>query len=686
MTLLLGKLGFGRRWGLAARAALFAAALIAATTAAMAVTVLLAADREGARYQLRAIADLTAPFAAVAGDLILAGDLTKLDQAIAEAASRAGVRGASVRDASGRVLSEAGRGGLDAATMDRLARDVAAANQAGHMRGADGRLAFGVPIMRDGRLIGVAAIMWEADAYRPSSAFWLGPFLLLAFGLMALAIPLTARAMRGALAPLDQFARFLRTMDEGAAVPLELRSDDQLATLAKALNEVASRFARSAQHVQQSASVDPVTHLPNQEQFIREINRQNLQAPGGRGGGAVAVFEMQRLPKLVRTLDPVAERELLRLIAARLRSAALAYGATAIAARLGAAEFAAFALGPKTQADAARFAHHINASLRQPLEWRGHKLALGVCCGVALTPRDAEAAIKRARTALAAAQTIPGQLQVFTPALDREAVARLTLEREMREALERGEFRAHFQPKINLTTGRVEACEALARWARSDNVIVSPGRFIPVAEESGLIGPLSEAITREACWKTAAWARAGHPVSVAVNVSALQFRDERFAERVFATLDQADLAPALLELEITESVVMEDPDRALHTMRALRETGVRLAIDDFGCGHSNLAALSKLPFNVIKIDQQFIRGLARGDPQAPAIIDMILALARAMEMEVVAEGIERQNEANFMTARGCRWAQGFLYGAAMPAPEFAELLQRQNDRTGANAA
>ncbi len=258
----------------------------------------------------------------------------------------------------------------------------------------------------------------------------------------------------------------------------------------------------------------------------------------------------------------------------------------------------------------------------------------------------------------------------------------------MRGALERNEFRAYFQPKINLATGRIEACEALARWVRPDRTIISPGRFIPVAEESGLIGPLSDAIMREACWKAAAWARSGHPAKVAVNVSALQFRSERFAERVLRIVEHSGLAADHLELEITESVVMEDPDRALRIIEPLRQAGVRLAIDDFGCGHSSLAALSRLPFDVIKIDQQFVRALERGDAQAPAIIEMILALARTLDMEVVAEGVERREDMEFMAARGCHWIQGFLYGAAVSAPEFAELLSVQagDDIFSENAA
>ncbi|MCC6787308.1 MAG: EAL domain-containing protein, partial [Hyphomonadaceae bacterium] len=282
------------------------------------------------------------------------------------------------------------------------------------------------------------------------------------------------------------------------------------------------------------------------------------------------------------------------------------------------------------------------------------------------------------RMAMAAAHTAPARVKIYTQSLDREAVARLTLEREMRGALERNEFRAYFQPKINLRTGRIEACEALARWIRPDRTIISPGRFIPVAEESGLIGALSDAIMREACWKAASWARAGQPTKVAVNVSALQFRSDRFADNVLRVVAHAGLAPENLELEITESVIMADPDRALRIIKPLRDAGVRLAIDDFGCGHSSLASLTKLPFDVIKIDQQFVRALERGEPRSAEIVEIILAFARTLNMEVVAEGIERREDMEFMAARGCHWIQGFLFGAAVSAPEFAELLRRQD--------
>ncbi len=678
--------------GLAARAVLFATSLILVTAMLTAATIMFGAQSESARREVSITSDLTTHLATVSGDFLASGDQAGLAAFVQIPAARDSVRLVSVRDDRGRPLAEAGGSPGDEMTTSRVAERVLATGAPAYLRSADGALASGAPILREGRRLGVAVMMWAPDAYRFNVFSALAPFLLILVCLALVAIWLTVRLVRRALAPLDELARYAeRVTAEGhGAVPIDIRTGDEIEALANALNSMMEKLDRSMRRIQEIAFVDPATQLPNYDRFARELDFRILQGRGEDDVGAVALFELQRLPGLMRTLDSGAERDLLRVIAERLAGAvrlaqrSVRTGETGkrsfIAARLSAAEFAVFAPGVVSPTDAMHFAQHVNAAFNDPFDWRGHKLTLGACCGVALAPRDgrdADGVIRRARMALGVAHAAPGRLKLFTQTLDREAVARLTLEREMRTALEANEFRAYFQPKINLVNGRIEACEALARWVRPDRTIIGPSRFIPIAEESGLIGPLSDAIMREACWKAAAWARAGHPANVAVNVSALQFREDRFAERVLAIVQHAGLPAERLELEITESVVMEDPDRALRVIRPLREAGVRLAIDDFGCGHSNLAALSKLPFDVIKIDQQFVRALERGEPQAPAIIDMILALARTLDIEVVAEGVERREEVLFMAGRGCHWAQGFLYGAAVSAREFAEMLREQ---------
>jgi EAL domain-containing protein (putative c-di-GMP-specific phosphodiesterase class I)/GGDEF domain-containing protein len=538
------------------------------------------------------------------------------------------------------------------------------------------------------------AVLFTAGLVLASALLSAGAVILgQRFGLMALLLApacltlsaawLTARLAKRALAPLAALTQYANQMNAQGrpAAPLKLDGNDEFAGLGAALNAMMARLDRAVRRLQDIAFIDAATQLPNHDRFAQQIDL--AQKAPTEAGAALFVFELQRLPKLLQTLDTEAARDLLRTVAGLLAAALRAHEERdVIAARLSATEFAVFAPGLANAARAVAFGQRINDCLNQAFNWRAHHVSLGAYCGIAMAPRagDAERLIRRARMALGAAQISPAGLKVYSPTLDRDALARLTLEREIRAALAGNEFRAYFQPKVNLATGRIEACEALARWERADRTIIGPNRFIPIAEESGLIGPLSRAIMNDACWKAASWARAGCPASVAVNVSALQFRDAGFAEQVLRCVREAGLAPELLELEITESVVMEDPERTLKLIQPLRAAGVRIAIDDFGCGHSNLAALSKLPFDVIKIDQQFVRALQHGEAQAPAIIDMILALAQSLNMDVVAEGIERRDEAAFMARRGCMWGQGFYYGAAVSAADFAAALQAQGGK------
>lgn len=522
----------------------------------------------------------------------------------------------------------------------------------------------------------------------------IGPVLIALAGALVAAILVTAHYVRGAAAPLEALTQHAKRMANGDSGLIELRTGDEIETLAVAFNNMNVQLAASMRRIQEIAFIDPITQLPNYDRFERQVSASLARARDNRAVSVVAVFRLRRLPRLLQTLEAEAARDLVRVLGVRFEAALGAAATQAgaqrpiLGARLSGDEFALFA--SDTDANAALLmAQQVADAVNHAFEWRGHQVSMGACSGAALSPRDgcdAEVLVRRARVALAA-ENGAASVKVFNPAMDRAAAARVSLEREMRGALERNEFRAYFQPKLSLATGRIEGCEALARWVRADRTIIGPDRFIPAAEESGLITVLSDAILREACWKAAAWARSGRPAKVAVNVSALQFQSDGFAEGVLRTVQHAGLPGNHLELEITETVAMGDPERTARIIAPLRKAGVRLAIDDFGCGYSSLAALSKLPFDVIKIDRQFVRALERGETHAGAIIDMILALARTLNMEVVAEGVERRAEAEFMAARGCHWAQGFLYGAAVTAPEFAELLRRQAEEDPtANAA
>jgi EAL domain-containing protein (putative c-di-GMP-specific phosphodiesterase class I)/GGDEF domain-containing protein len=494
------------------------------------------------------------------------------------------------------------------------------------------------------------------------------------------------------LARLTDFARSLTEDDLGRRI--EIRTRDEFGDLADAFNRMMGRLDAAMQRMRKLAYVDPVTELPNGERFqleIQNVLETNVVAERVREGeplSALVVLALDRLPRLADTLGQDAAQELMALAGQRLAAAVRiadrtvrvndAIESPSLAARISNTEFAVLSPTLANADDASRIAQIAASALSQTVGWRGHRISFGCTVGAAILPRDgadSDTALRHARLALNAARGEKRPMRFFTRSLDNDAHARLTLEREMREALERSEFRAFFQPKVDLLSGKITGAEALARWSRPDGTIVSPGVFIPAAEENGLIDGISDAILRDACWKAASWARDGLATQIAVNISALQFNDERFAQKVFKTLDLAGLDPRLLQLEVTESVAMKDVDHVASLIEPLRARGVEFAIDDFGTGHSSLAALTRLPFDLLKIDQQFIRGLAE-DKHAPAIIETILAMAASVNYETVAEGVETEDQAAFLRLRGCSMAQGFLYGPALAPIDFLDLLRR----------
>lgn len=677
--------------GLAARVSLLAAGGLALAGAICVAAVMYGFENESRRQQIRGAEEVADRVAHYSANPLLVGDIGAVVTDVRRMASRSEVATVGVYNRAARPVAAHGSVNTPELTRhDRLLAAVAIeTGKPAHRQLGNGQWLVARPVIANGQVLGAAVVALRPEGFRYNSTLALTPFFLWLLCLALVGIPLIAHFVRRSLAPLEALTAFAdKVAQQGVAAPITLRTGDEFETLANAFNQMIARLDASMRRIQQIAFVDPITQLPNHDRFQREADYFILQSSQSQELGAVLVIEFQRLPRLMQTLDPDASRELIRLIAERFTHAVRHVDRLvrlqqsgqrpALAARLGAHDFGVLVPALSSATDANRFAQHLNGALDQSFDWRGHKVSLGACCGVALAPRDgvdADAVIRHARMALAAAQTSPGRLKIFTPSIDRDAVAKLNMEREIRAALERNEFRAFFQPKIDLSTGRIQSAEALARWVRADKTIVSPGRFIPIAEESGLIEQLSNAILREACWKAAAWSRAGADVSVAVNVSALQFRTERFADQVLNIIKNSGLPPERLELEITETIAMEDPERALKVIEPLRAAGVRFAIDDFGCGHSSLSALSKLPFDVIKIDRQFVSALEHNDTQSAAIVEMILALAQTLGLKVVAEGVEKREQAAFLAARGCHFAQGFLYSAAVPAEDFMHMLR-----------
>jgi len=272
--------------------------------------------------------------------------------------------------------------------------------------------------------------------------------------------------------------------------------------------------------------------------------------------------------------------------------------------------------------------------------------------------------------------------QYFKPAMNERAVERQAIEDGLRRALQRDEFTLQYQPKLNFKTGAITGAEALIRWTHPTRGSVSPAQFIPVAEDSGLIRPIGNWVLREACRQARAWQDAGLPATaMAVNVSALEFRDEKFLEGLFAILEESRLDPALLELELTESVLMKHPESAAAILQTLRRRGVQVAVDDFGTGYSSLSYLRSFQIDALKIDQSFVGQITTGDNDA-SIVTAVISMARSLKLRVVAEGVETIEQMRFLQAHDCDEAQGYYFSRPVVPQQFALLLASGIDRPG----
>ncbi|MGH8576844.1 MAG: putative bifunctional diguanylate cyclase/phosphodiesterase [Gammaproteobacteria bacterium] len=408
---------------------------------------------------------------------------------------------------------------------------------------------------------------------------------------------------------------------------------------------------------------DALTALPNRALLCDRL--EQALAQGRREDHPVALLslDLDRFKVINDTLGHPVGDQLLRGVGGRLRDL-LREGDTV--ARLGGDEFVVLLPRIHTESDAAQVAAKAIAEIATPFAVLGHELHVSASVGVSLFPRDGgdpETLIKYADTALYEAKARGrNQYQFFDHRMDAKAHERLRIESCLCRAIERGQLLLHYQPQIDLRSGALCGIEALIRWHHPEHGMVAPGQFIPIAEETGLIGPIGEWVLRTACRDIEGGAAGGLAnVRVAVNVSMRQLRQPDLAATVQAILVETGLDPGRLELEITESSIMADPDRTIAVLRALHEMGVVLTVDDFGTGYSSLAYLKRFPLHRLKIDRSFVHDVPR-DGDDVAIVQAILALARQLKLKVVAEGVESPEQRDFLGAEGCDEAQGYLFG------------------------
>jgi EAL domain-containing protein (putative c-di-GMP-specific phosphodiesterase class I) len=338
--------------------------------------------------------------------------------------------------------------------------------------------------------------------------------------------------------------------------------------------------------------------------------------------------------------------------------------------------------------DAAIAANRILEAIAEIHAIDGHELHITASIGVSIYPNDgldAETLIKNADTAMyQAKESGRHSYRFFEPEMNVRAVDRQSIEEDLRCALRRHELTLHYQPKIDLKTGAITGAEALLRWTHPTRGSIPPLQFIPIAEDSGMILPIGAWVLREACTQARTWMDEGLPfATMAVNVSAVQFRDKNFLSELFSILSDTGMNPRSLELEVTESVLMKHPEVTAPILKALREKGIQVSLDDFGTGYSSLSYLQLFPIDALKIDQSFIRKIAT-NPGETAIVSAIIAMGQNLHLRVIAEGVETPEDLDFLKAHDCDEAQGYYFSHPVPAKDFAALLGH-NFSAGASA-
>ena len=428
--------------------------------------------------------------------------------------------------------------------------------------------------------------------------------------------------------------------------------------------------ARAERTLAYNALHDLVTSRPNRRALEATI------ATLGDSRQMLAMLAIERFSRLVGTLGHEVADTALCAVAERLAAHAKVLGAEVF--RLDGANFALLyplSSGAEVPGAATADATKILALLKAPLQVGQYELLIAATCGVAAFPDDGADAVtlmRNANTALENAQRSDLPFLAYTPALNARSAERLTMEAALGHAVERKEFELHYQAQMDIRSGRVIGVEALIRWRR-DGKLVSPIDFIPIAEESGLIVGIGEWVLREACRQSALWQAQGLELLVAVNISARQFQDPAFFDTVLQALADTGIKPSAIELEITESLIMQDPESVAGDLRRLRELGFALAIDDFGTGHSSLAYLKRFPIHKLKVDQSFVRNLGSSADDS-AIVEAIIRLGQSLGLRVIAEGVETEDNLKRLSDLGCDEIQGYLLSKPLPAAEATAFL------------
>ncbi|HLM59724.1 MAG TPA: EAL domain-containing protein [Pyrinomonadaceae bacterium] len=458
--------------------------------------------------------------------------------------------------------------------------------------------------------------------------------------------------------------------------------EEQVVLRTAELHEEIIERQRAEEKVNRMAYYDSLTNLPNPALFKDRLTHELGKPRNSRKMSAVIFLALDRFKNIGDTLGHSIGDELLRLFAERLANL---IRKTDTAAYFGGSEFALLATEISSVEDCVKIAQKIKHSLIKPFNCAGHELYITVTFGISLAPNDGgdcQTLLKNASTSLHRARQIGNDTyQFYTVGMHELALKSLSLENSLRRGLEREEFVLWYQPQICAESGKITGTEALVRWQHPELGFVSPLEFIPIAEATGLIVPLGEWVLRTACEQNVAWQRAGYTdLRVGVNISLRQFQQSNLTETISRILADSGLEPQYLELELTESLLMENRQVTVETLRELRNLGIKISIDDFGSGYSSLAYLKNLPLDTLKIDRTFVTDIS-GDSCDAAIIKTIITLARNLRLKTIAEGVETKEQSTILSALGCDEMQGYLFSKPLAAEALENILKERQIET-----
>ena len=596
-------------------------------------------------------------------------------------------------------------GGSDTGPVDPGALGIAQLNalRTGNTEYSVSRtlIEIGEPLIADGRVVGSLGLTFENPGMSSAMAA-----VLRANATTGIPILITGMLFAAGLA--SQITVPLRKLSDTADAvsggdmdrELEIEGAHEMREAGISFNGMVSNLKGSIEQIYELAYIDRVTRLPNREYFYKELSRAIARAERGDFSGALLFLDLDGFKQVNDTLGHDVGDALLSGFAERIANVVRAGDTVSwisadangtghlghgnddgqLFSRLGGDEFTIILSEIREETDAAQVARRIIAATEEPFSAGSHEVRLGVSIGIATFIRDGsdcDSIVKSADMAMyLAKEEGKNTFRFYSEELNQRATKRIEMENDLRRAIADDELELHFQPKVDLRTGVTVGLEALLRWNHPEKGMIFPGQFIKSTEDTGLEEPLGQWVLKNACRQIRELEEKGHDLSVSVNIAPRQFEKKEFAQGVMECVRESKIEARHLELEITESIVMKFPQRALDHIRRLKRSGIRIAIDDFGTGHSNLSQLSRIPFDSFKIDRSFVSAVTESeDHEARAIVRTILAMARSLGFNVVAEGVETRDQCAFLADHGCTHAQGYLFAKPMPMARLYDWLK-----------